>query len=117
MTEEAQDFQTSVQNALKKLSDAIANAATLTVETSVLPIPYKGEPADLPKLLVARTELHLDADTKNWIPVREVDGDYTIQSALYTEHKAALETAKEARAELLKSLEGLLGELKSLLDH
>jgi hypothetical protein len=111
----ADDFQTSVQNALKALSDAIADATTLTIETNVLPIPYKDEPASPPKLLVARTELRLDADTRNWIPVREVGGDYAIQTALYEEHKAAVQTAKEARSELLKSIEGLMTELKSLL--
>jgi hypothetical protein len=108
------DYRSAASDALANLALAIKDAAQLSVETYIVDLDKPaGDPAR--ERVVARTVLELDGDARVYVPVRDVAGAPQIEATLYTEHKMAVDQARQARTELLNAVKGLLGELKNLV--
>jgi hypothetical protein len=110
------DFKTSLQEALKTLADAIKDAAQIDVVTYTYDI-NKSDDEPGKKKRVAQTEMLLDGDINNYVPVHEVGGETKVNSELYQIHLESVEKAIAQRVSLLESAKGMLVELRQLLEE
>lgn len=97
---------TEVKEALKNVADQIAkyvaDAATMTVETSTV---EGGKDAQL----AARTVIKLDGDSSSVLPMKKgVDGALTVDTTVYDLHQQNVKAASDYRAAILNSLLGIL---------
>jgi hypothetical protein len=100
---------TEIKEALKNVADQIAkyvaDAATMTVETSYVEIDGKPENAKL----AARTVIKLDGDSSTTIPTKAgLDGSLTVDSAIYEVHQQNVKAASDYRSGVLNSLLSIL---------
>ena len=115
MSPEPTGTNTSIQNAIQNLLDAIKDAAQLDVQTFLYYIDKTSDDPEQGKK-VAQTELKIDGDTNVWVPVKSSKGDIAINQELYDLHNQNVEKATQRRTELLETAKGLVGDLKSLLE-
>ena len=112
----ADDYKTTLQEALKTLAAAIKDAAQIDVVTYAYDID-KGDNEAGKKKRVAQTELLLDGDINNYVPVQEVAGELKVHKELYQLHMENLEKATAQRVSLLESAKGMVVELKTIIEE
>jgi hypothetical protein len=110
------DYKTALEDALKTLAAAIKDAAQIDVVTYAYDIKKADNEAGK-KTRVAQTEMLLDGDINNYIPVQEVSGELKVHDELYQLHLESLEKATAQRVSLLESAKGLVGEIKRVLEE
>lgn len=98
---------TEVKEALKNVADQIAkyvaDAASMTVETSTVEIGAKEAQ------LAARTVIKLDGDSTSVLPMKKgADGTLTVDTTVYDLHQQNVKAASDYRAAILNSLLGIL---------
>ena len=92
----AADYKTSLQEALQTLVSAIKDATQLDVVTYAYDIK-KGDNEAGKKTRVAQTEMLLDGDINNYVPVQEIEGELKVHNELYQLHLESLEKATVQR--------------------
>lgn len=112
----ADDYKASLQEALKTLASAIKDAAQIDVVTYAYDIK-KGDNEDGKKTRIAQTEMLLDGDINNYVPVQEIDGELKVHNELYQLHLDSLEKATAQRVSLLESAKGIMAEVKRILEE
>ncbi|MCG3141019.1 MAG: hypothetical protein HDKAJFGB_02183 [Anaerolineae bacterium] len=99
----AEQWEVSVKNAAQKLADALQDAATLTVKTEYVEAATAGGAASTPLSLT--TEIHLDADSLNSVPVTRVEGvGLQVNQDLYQIHASNVQAAMDYRLRVLNAL-------------
>lgn len=112
----ATDYKTALQDALKNLAAAIKDAAQIDVVTYAYDI-QKADNAAGKKTRVAQTEMLLDGDINNYVPVQEIGGELKVHAELYKLHLESLEKATAQRVSLLESAKGMVAELKHIIEE
>ncbi len=110
------DFKTSLEDAIKNLAKAIKDAAQMDVITYAYDI-NKGDNEAGKKRCIAQTEMMLDGDINNYVPIQEVAGELKIHTELYQLHLASVDKATAQRISLLTSAKEMLAELKHVLEE
>lgn len=99
----AESWEVSVKNTAQKLADALQDAATLTVKTEYVEAAAAGGAQSTPILLT--TEIHLDADSLNSVPVTRVEGvGLQVSQDLYQIHASNVQAATDYRLRILQAL-------------
>ena len=98
---------TEIKEALKNVADQVAkyvaDAATMTVETSTVEVGGKDAQ------LAARTVIKLDGDSESLLPMKKgADGVLTVDTTVYDLHQQNVKAASDYRAAILNSLLGIL---------
>jgi len=107
----ANDLENSIKNAAAKVSQYVADVATMTVETKYIEIGTGGDVDFDQAKPAARTVIRLDGDSEAIVPLRQAEtGGFEVDSALFNLHQSNVATAIDYRARMLDSL---LGALKS----
>jgi hypothetical protein len=97
----AEQWEVSVKNTAQKLADALQDAATLTVKTEY--VEAAGGAQATPITLT--TEIHLDADSLNSVPVTRVEGvGLQVNQDLYQIHASNVQAATDYRLRILGAL-------------
>jgi hypothetical protein len=112
----ANNYKTSLQEALNTLAGAIKDAAQLDVVTYAYDIEKEDDQAGK-KIRVAQTELLLDGDINNYIPVQEQGGELKVHAELYQLHQESVEKSTLQRINLLNNAKGLIAELKRMVEE
>ncbi len=99
----AESWEISIKNTAQKLADALQDAATLTVKTEYVEAASAGGAQSTPITLT--TEIHLDADSLNSVPVTRVEGvGLQVNQDLYQIHANNVQAATEYRLRILNAL-------------
>lgn len=99
----AEQWEVSIKNTAQKLADALQDAATLTVKTEFVEAAATGGAQTTPITLT--TEIHLDADSLNAVPVTRVEGvGLQVNQDLYQIHASNVQAATEYRLKILHAL-------------
>lgn len=107
----AESWEVSIKNTAQKLADALQDAAKLTVRTDFVETAAPGGAQSTPISLT--TEIKLDADSTNSVPVTRVEGvGLQVNTELYNIHASNVQAATEYR---LRVLDALLDAVKSQL--
>ena len=108
-------WKTSLNNAVTNLLKALEDASKLTVETRILKVGAPGSDAeDVKGKLVARTEIRVDGDTFNNLPViDEEKGE--VHEGLLALHNQSIDRALKYRSELIASAQQMVKDLIEML--
>jgi hypothetical protein len=105
----ANELENSIRSAAEKVAKYIADAATMTVETSYVEIGPSATTSFDQARPAARTVVKLDGDSSSVLPLRSTaDDSLEIDSSLFAIHERNVQTAIEYRAKILSSVIGIL---------
>jgi hypothetical protein len=103
------ELESSIRNAAEKVAKYIADAATMTVETSYVEIGGNAATGFDAARPAARTIVKLDGDNASVLPLRVTnDNSLEIDASLFAIHERNVQTAIEYRSKILSSVIGIL---------
>lgn len=106
------EIENTLKQTAQKISDYIADAASLTVETKFVTVSAEGGPAEFASAKpAARTIIKLDGDCEAILPMQNSDVGLTVDRSLFELHERSVASAIEYRTKVLNTL---LDTLKSL---
>lgn len=102
----ANEINNSLRDAAKKISEYVANVATMTVETRYVDIDDNKKTFSFEDAKPgARTEIKLDGDCKAVVPLRHNEAGVTVvDTDLFEMHERNVQTAIEYRARMMDAL-------------
>jgi len=107
----ATELENSIKNAAAKVSEYVADVATMVVETKYVEIGAGGGVDFDQAKPAARTLIKLDGDSETIVPMRAAEtGESEVDTVLFDLHERNVATAIDYRASML---DALLGTLKS----
>ena len=102
-TNQTQDLRSALENAARKLAEALRNVQELKVETRWVEVKAKAFD-EKDSNLVAMTKIQLDGDTTVIIPLRDENGALVPDQVLLDMHKEAVDSAMEYRSMLVNMI-------------
>ena len=107
------EIENTLKQTAQKISDYIADVATLSVETKFVPISADGGPADFAAAKpAAKTVIKIDGDCEAVVPMQNTDTGLAVDRSLFELHERSLNSAIEYRTKMMNSLLDMLKNLR-----